>query len=188
MKLRITLFRAILLALPLPILAIPTPNTDTIASPPPSHQLVKRDCPSQEAIDSYFCGHSGVGNNTVFYSGLSWNKTLVNAFASEVGGKWYETAVNMTQLELWRTQCSSDEKDVQVLDKRVSAALAKLAYGRTYVMLGPREVWNASIWVTTEWPLLEYVKYGIDLIAVNGYNTTQQQPYVAHKNPWVSEV
>ena len=188
MKMHTTILRTILLTFPLFISASPVANTNTIDSQSMSHRLFKRDCPSQEAIDSYFCGHSGVGNNTVFYSDLSDNKTLVDAFAKEVGGKWYETAVNMTQLELWRTQCSSYERDAQVLDKRVSAALAKLAYGRTYIMLGRRQVWNASIWVTTEWPLLEYVKYGIDLIAVNGYNTTQQQPYVAHKNPWVNAI
>ncbi|KAH7027951.1 uncharacterized protein B0I36DRAFT_351413 [Microdochium trichocladiopsis] len=188
MKFFNTITQALLLALPLAIEASPVDMAKAIrARAAYRNPLSRRDCPSQDIIDDYVAAWGGVGDSTVFYTGFSDDADfdVVGDFAGQVGGKWYESAVSQQQMDTWDAECTDDEVLDNVLATRVSVAIAKLATGKTYVLLGEKAISSSSVWVTAEWPILKD-RSGVEIIAVNAGNTAETQAYVAHQNPWQS--
>ncbi|KXJ90355.1 hypothetical protein Micbo1qcDRAFT_205204 [Microdochium bolleyi] len=183
--------QASLLALPLSIEASPVDITKGVSARSAAYksQLVRRDCPSQETIDSYVASFGGVGASTVFYTATNGDDDeleRVKKFAGDVGGVWYESAVSADQIDIWDEECTDDEVLSNVLSTRVSIAIAKLATGTTYVLLGKNAISSTSTWVQSEYPILNG-KSDVNIVAVNLANTEQKQdPYVAHQNPWQS--
>ncbi|KAJ1328161.1 hypothetical protein MN608_07497 [Microdochium nivale] len=191
MKFLSTFAQALLLALPLSIEASPVDITRGVSARSAAYkgQLIRRDCPSQETIDSYVADNGGVGASTVFYTATNGDDDeleRVKTFAGEVGGVWYESAVSADQVDLWDAECTDDEVLANVLSTRISIAIAKLATGTTYVLLGSNPISTTSTWVESEYPILEG-KSDVNIVAVNLANFEERQdPYVAHENPWQS--
>lgn len=191
MKFLSTVAQALLLALPLSVDASPVDIKKGLSARSAAYksQLVRRDCPSQETIDDYIINYGGVGPSTVFYTatdGEDDELDKVQKFAGDVGGKWFESAVSEDQRERWEEECSDEDLLANVVAKRISIAIAKLATGTTYVLLGKNDISSESTWVKDEYPILKD-KSGVNIVAVNLEDFEEKQdPYKAHENPWKS--
>lgn len=153
-----------------------------VGKPNVSHKsLFARSCPTVQSIGDQLKAN-GAGDDTVFYTKPAAS-FQADAFARSLQppGKYWGNIVDLNMWDIWLEQCQFDGSQQDKIAPRCSEALAAVATGTAYVMIGPSEdITGArpngrrSTWGANEFPTLMRNEKIAKIVRVDPDNVANQ--------------